>query len=202
MPSDIVWVAVAGAIATVLGTLGAALLTGRIQGRTLKMQLEASESQLARQLEHQRREAHITRLVEVRKTHLLPIREVLGAFSGASMTTQILLLRGASQDSKSGVQWDEQIDQVAIDIEDAPSKLFALTGQLGDQPLLDRIDAFLARLGPVGHGIGRVKYIREQDPVDTEELMVAINAVFPALVALREKGTSVNQRITELLTGD
>lgn len=68
MPSDVVSIAILGAIATVAAMLAAAFVTGKIQDRTLKMQLDFNQQQL----EHQRREARINRLVVVRQGYLVP----------------------------------------------------------------------------------------------------------------------------------
>ena len=147
MPSDIVWVAVAGGIATVAGMLGAAFVAAKIQGRTLKMQLDFNQEQLAQQLEHQRREARITRLVGVRQGYLVPLRKAVATWmiEAEGVIAAIARIQIAARDKDSNPShyasefqnWKKRMDaseQAGRDLEERilcfPGMMYCLSPRL------------------------------------------------------------------------
>ena len=207
--SDTVLVAIVGIVAAVLGGALGATVSGLIAYRIARLNGETQLRVVREQLEQANEQARRTLVVEARKTYLLPIREQLAGILGATMTIPTVLLglkqaldAGLPPDSESVGGAIEQLKQAGNTMAQDPAKVFASMGQVSDQALTDRIDAYFVSLGDMGQGLQRVFAVTKDGDVDVASLTPRIVELIASLDTVRPKAISVNQRIVELLSGD
>jgi len=204
-----------GAIISGLSLLFGYAIASYISYKTAKAQRETRLKELQQQLEHQKTEARRGRLVETRKTYLLPLRETVSKWVTelTRMIDQVDSLGRAlrrTQEYPSSYLTDNSQKQVIDKIKDRMNTLKedleVLRGQVSDNKLSDAIDEVLFKELDVSIDSSPILdstwYGWRSGKKDVKVVDDALNAIRIISVELRDHLQEVNKRIEELLIGE
>jgi hypothetical protein len=150
-------------IAAASGIIGAAI-AGLITYKTTSRQVQARLDELRQQLQQEREEARRGRLIEARKTYLLPLRTEISNVYGTCITFMsntfligILKEGGLPTDARGSLkQVMEQVDSAAHTFTSFPKITNPLIGQIADPKLLELVSSYTDRLGGLSTQITRL----------------------------------------------
>ena len=220
---DAGWIAVAGVLGTLLGSVGVGIVTYF----TSKMQNKARLDELARQIKHQESESRRNRLIEERKPYLPKLKEAvsnwktqltqfIGKIDGFGRTR----LEYESYDSNSFLgyalqqqqskpdykKFDVELGEIQSKMDLQKEEIEILRGETCDVELGDLIDDVLykeksvsASSWPILH---RTFQLSGRDERNEEHIREALDKIRETTSDLRENLQKVSKRIEELLIGD
>ena len=199
--SETFWIALVG----ITGTAVVAIINAWLHSRTTKLQLSATGDEHREQLNHQRDEARRGRIIEVRKSYLMPLRELLHSI----WATQSSYHAAADQLSFSPEQtmsteiWENFLKWQTSMI-DLTKQVVSYTAQLSDSTLNNSINVYFeeesdraAQLAPL---------VRDSQSLVGDELASNTRQLKEMLEKSRKARETqllqINQRIEKLLAGE
>jgi len=196
--SEGVWVVIGTAVGALVGSI--ATLCG------IMIQTRARRAETERQLEYQKRQAEVARLIEVRASYIDPIRKHLQRLSEYSMVAGESLHIIAQPEGdypplgslfKKRLTHEEAMNSLqesAKGIQTASSEIQQLMPRVSDKRLADLLAAVqISILGVLSNA--EWIFLSEIDKKDD------INAVAEFMNELRDNVTEANRRTEELLSG-
>ncbi|MFC1939687.1 hypothetical protein ACFLXO_03250 [Chloroflexota bacterium] len=202
--SDFVQGALTGGALALVGSVIVAL----IAHYNTKLQIKGSLDQLSLKLEQDTGEKYRDRLVEARKTYLIPLRDIISRWSveltklpGLATALNRLALSSAdissvteSQIYKDSIEFNRRMTSMAQQHE-------VFLGQISDKKLLNMI---IKATETQGEAIVRRTEIHESVVIDKDfkSLGNAINESNKILLNVQLKLIDINKRIEELLCGN
>jgi hypothetical protein len=192
--SDLVLGAIIGVGATALG----AIITGLINHKNIKLQLN-----------YQKNEAQLNRLVEVRKELLLDLRRTISEWVECS-TQQVNMavrfqkaLDGYKKESAERRLEIKKFFEVLDKMQQLSSQLNILRGQVSDSKLENLIEAVLDTQYKVDEQrMPLVRFFNNPGSADVKTFESALQTDEFLLKTVRDQILQVNKRIEELLSGE
>ncbi|MBA7599416.1 hypothetical protein ES703_06449 [subsurface metagenome] len=202
--SDFVQGALIGGAFAVIGSVITALITYCITKRQIKGNLE----QLSLKLEQDTGEKRRDRLVEARKTYLIPLRDIISRWSveltklpGLSIALNKLVQSSSNVSSITGSRIFKDSMEFNKKMLSMAQQHEVLIGQISDKKLHNLITEAIKIQG---EALVRRTEIHESIEIDKDfkSLAEAINASNKILTNVQFKLIDINNRIEELLCGN
>jgi hypothetical protein len=200
------WVAI---IAAASGIIGAAI-SGAITYKITSRQVQARLDELRQQLQHDREEARRGRLIEARKTYLVPLRTEISNVYGACITFMsntfligILKEGGLPTDARGPLkQVMEQVDAAAHTFTSFPKVINPLIEQIADPNLHELISSYNNKLGGLSTQITLLYRTLEASEPKSDGIEKLMNDIAESVNTILPETLAVNQRIENLLSCD
>lgn len=204
--SDAILVALVAIIAAAMSGLLGAAISALVTYKITNRQVQARHDELLQQLQHDREEARRGRLIEARKTYLLPLRtevsNVYGAcmaFMSSTFSIGILKDSGLPTDVK---QFMEQVDAAKDTFTRFPQVINPLMGQIADPILRELISPYTIRLGGLATQTTLLYRTLERFGPKADGIEKLMNDIGESVNTLYPETLAVNKRIEDLLSGD
>ncbi len=201
---DIVLGALIGVVSAALG----AVITGIINHRNAKLQINARRDELNQQLSHQEREAQRNSLIEARKDLLLPLRNAISEWVECShqVTNMTVRFKNALKEDKASPSRQLETKEFWEVMERGKrlsSQLRILHGQISDDMLDKRIEALRKTQYEVDlERMPLLRFVNNPGSADIDTLEAALQKDESVRKKVWNQVVQVNKRIEELLIGE
>jgi hypothetical protein len=204
--SEITWAAIVGASGALIGSGIAGLISYFIS----RLQTDARNNELERQLKHQEGEARRNRLIKTRESYLIPLREIASKLVVAiSQMIDETEYFGLDIQAKAPVYiprgfWESHIqalENLEGQVKSLKEDLEPARGQVHDKKLNESLDKIVV-LKDLPVNVGYTLKLLNRRKIDVKRIDELLKLVKMTSNELRSELQQINHRIEELLVGD
>ena len=186
-----------------------AIMTGIISYRISKLQTDARDGEINRQLNHQQREARLDRLVEARKGYLIDLRSTTSEWEACSnrQVNMIVRLKKAYEEYDEGSPSRQlevmEFNEVSTQCRHLSTQFEILRRQVNDKKLAQLIEALTKTQYEVNTSrLPLIRFFNNPGGADTDTLECAFQRDEALRNRVWDQVLQVNRRIEELLSGE
>jgi len=197
---------VLGAILAIAGAAVGSGITAFFSYKSAKLQVRANYTNLQLQLEDQAKEARRARLIEVRKTYLLPISHTISNWVESTIQETNMSVRREESRRKAEVDPENSalvLEEAMDKAQEWTSKVTRLRGQISDKTLENLIVKAVTVTSEVNTArMPILRLLNNAKDIDKDPLIKVSEEERRLVGLLHDHLLQVNKRIEELLSGD